>query len=140
METVLADLQARIRTAAAVQSPLVIRGGGTKDFFGQVPAGAVLDTTSCVGILDYDPTELVITARAVTPLAAIERSTRASAQMLPCEPPHFGARATLGGAVSVNWRGRPPSKSSIWPKRAGAKYSETVSVSTKVAFVPSRGS
>jgi len=105
MDAVLADLQAQIRTAAAVRSPLVIRGGGTKDFYGQAPVGAVLDTTSCAGILDYDPTELVITARAGTPLADIERATRASGQMLPCEPPHFGAHATLGGAVAAGLSG-----------------------------------
>ncbi len=104
-DAVLADLQARIRAAAAVQSPLVIRGGGTKDFYGQAAVGAVLDTTSWAGVLDYDPTELVITARAGTPLADIEQALRASGQMLPCEPPHFGARATLGGAVAAGLSG-----------------------------------
>jgi glycolate oxidase FAD binding subunit len=105
MESALSDLQEQIRAAAAVRSPLVIRGGGTKDFYGQSPAGAVLDTASCAGILDYDPTELVITARAGTPLTDIERTARASGQMLPCEPPHFGARATLGGAVAAGLSG-----------------------------------
>jgi glycolate oxidase FAD binding subunit len=105
METVLADLQAQIRTAATVQSPLVIRGGGTKDFYGQAVAGSVLDVTPYAGILDYDPTELVVTARAGTPLADLERTLRASGQMLPCEPPHFGARATLGGAVAAGLSG-----------------------------------
>ena len=105
METVLADLQAQIRTAAAVQSPLVIRGGGTKDFYGQAVAGAVLDVTPYAGIVDYVPTELVITARAGTPLAEMEKALHASGQMLPCEPPHFGARATLGGAVAAGLSG-----------------------------------
>jgi glycolate oxidase FAD binding subunit len=105
MENVLADLQAQIRTAAAVQSPLVIRGGGTKDFYGQAVAGSVLDVAPYAGIVDYDPTELVVTARAGTPLAEMEKVLHASGQMLPCEPPHFGARATLGGAVAAGLSG-----------------------------------
>ena len=105
MESILADLQEQIRTAAAVQSPLVIRGGGTKDFYGQTVAGAVLDVAPYAGIVDYDPTELVVTARAGTPLADLERTLRASGQMLPCEPPHFGTRATLGGAVAAGLSG-----------------------------------
>ena len=105
MEAALADLQAQIRTATAVRSPLVIRGGGTKDFYGQAVAGTVLDITPYAGIVDYDPTELVITARAGTPLADMEQALRASGQMLPCEPPHFGARATLGGAVAAGLSG-----------------------------------
>jgi glycolate oxidase FAD binding subunit len=105
MDAVVLNLQAQIRTAAAVKSPLVIRGGGTKDFYGQAAVGAILDATSCAGIVDYDPTELVITARAGTPLADIEQTMRASGQMLPCEPPHFGARATLGGAVAAGLSG-----------------------------------
>ena len=105
MDAVLADLQAQIRTAAAVQSPLVIRGGGTKDFYGQSTDGTVLDATPCAGVVDYDPTELVITARAGTRLADIEQTMRASGQMLACEPPHFGAGATLGGAVAAGLSG-----------------------------------
>ncbi len=105
MSDAVLALQAQIRTAAAAKSPLVIRGGGTKDFYGQAVTGAVLDATSCAGIVDYDPTELVITARAGTPLAEIERTMQASGQMLPCEPPHFGAHATLGGAVAAGLSG-----------------------------------
>ena len=104
-DEVLLALQAQLRSAAAAKSPLVIRGGGTKDFYGQSAVGAVLDATPYAGIVDYDPTELVITARAGTPLADIEQAMRASGQMLGCEPPHFGARATLGGAVAAGLSG-----------------------------------
>jgi glycolate oxidase FAD binding subunit len=105
MDDVLAALQSQIRAAAAAGSPLVIRGGGTKDFYGQPAVGAVLDATPYAGVVDYDPTELVITARAGTLLADIERTTRASGQMLACEPPSFGAGATLGGAVAAGLSG-----------------------------------
>ena len=84
----------------------VIRGGGTKDFYGQAARRRRCSTRRrYAGIVDYDPTELVITARAGTPLAEIERTMRASGQMLACEPPHFGARATLGGAVAAGLSG-----------------------------------
>src|SRR4029453_4847768 len=61
MEDVISSWQARIRAAVAARAPLRIRGGGTKDFYGQALAGDVLATTACEGIVDYDPTELVIT-------------------------------------------------------------------------------
>jgi glycolate oxidase FAD binding subunit len=79
----------RIRQAAASGEPLCIRGGGTKDFYGGERRGAVLETRGHRGIVDYEPTELVITARAGTPLAEIESVMRAEGQMLGFEPPHF---------------------------------------------------
>jgi glycolate oxidase FAD binding subunit len=105
MEAVVAGFQARIRAAVAARSPLRIRGGGTKDFYGQVLAGEVLDTTPCEGIVDYDPTELVITVRAGTRLAHVERTMRAEGQMLACEPPRFGEQATIGGFVASGLSG-----------------------------------
>ena len=105
MEAVVASFQARIRAAVAARSPLRIRGGGTKDFYGQVLAGEVLDTTPCQGIVDYDPTELVVTVRAGTRLAHVERTMRAEGQMLACEPPRFGEEATIGGFVASGLSG-----------------------------------
>src|SRR5205809_2503263 len=63
-DAIIAEWQARIRSAAASNKALRIRGGGTKDFYGQALAGEVLDTREYRGIIDYDSTELVITARA----------------------------------------------------------------------------
>jgi glycolate oxidase FAD binding subunit len=104
-DAVLDELQARIRAAMAAKSPLVIHGGGTKDFLGQSIDGDVLDTTRYAGITDYDATELVITARVGTRLADIESAMRASGQMLACEAPRFGAGATLGGMVAAGLSG-----------------------------------
>jgi len=104
-EAVLAGMQAQIRAAAAAKTPLVIRGGGTKDFYGQAVAGDVLATAPYAGIVDYDATELVITARAGTPLADIEAAMASSGQMLACEPPRFGVGATLGGMVAAGLSG-----------------------------------
>ncbi len=104
-EAVVAEWQARIRAAVAAHTPLRIRGGGTKDFYGQALEGEVLDTTPCEGIVDYDPTELVVTVRAGTRLAHVERTLRAQGQMLACEPPRFGEEATIGGFVAAGLSG-----------------------------------
>ena len=101
----LEALQARIRKAAEARTPLRIRGGGTKDFYGGQPLGDILETQVYAGIVDYDPTELVLVARAGTSLAAIESAMRARGQMLAFEPPHFGEGATLGGAVASGLSG-----------------------------------
>jgi len=108
-DAIIGEWQARIRAAAASKSPLRIRGGGSKDFYGGAPSGEVLDTRACSGIVDYDPTELVITARAGTPLSEIEGTMRAAGQMLAFEPPHFGEAAgaapTLGGCIAAGLSG-----------------------------------
>jgi glycolate oxidase FAD binding subunit len=104
-DDVIASWQARIRSAVAARSPLRIRGGGTKDFYGQALKGDVLETTTCDSIVDYDPTELVITVRAGTRLAHVERTMREEGQMLACEPPRFGENATIGGFVASGLSG-----------------------------------
>jgi glycolate oxidase FAD binding subunit len=86
------------------RKPLRIRGGGSKDFYGGTAAGELLDTRSHAGIVNYEPTELVITARCGTPLEELESALAARRQCLACEPPHFGA-ATVGGAVATGLSG-----------------------------------
>ena len=105
MDLALEALQARMRAAAEKRTPLRIRGGGTKDFYGGPLDAEVVDTRVYAGIIDYEPTELVLTARAGTSLAAIESAMRARGQMLAFEPPHFGEGATLGGAVACGLSG-----------------------------------
>ena len=97
--------------AAAAGTALRIRGGGSKDWYGQQLAGDILDTRSHSGIVDYEPTELVITARCGTPLAEIEEALAERRQMLPFEPPHFGDGATIGGVIASGLSG---------PRRASA--------------------
>jgi len=101
----LGALQERVRAAAAAGTPLVIRGAGTRDFYGQAIQGDVLDMASFAGILDYDPTELVVTARAGTRVAEIDDALAARGQMLGCDPPRFGVGATLGGLVATGLSG-----------------------------------
>ncbi|WP_215405755.1 glycolate oxidase subunit GlcE [Janthinobacterium sp. JC611] len=101
----------QIQAAGAAGEPLRLRGGGTKDWYGQRLDGEVLDTRAYAGIIDYEPTELVITARCGTPLAEIEAALAARKQMLAFEPPHFGHGATVGGVVASALSG---------PRRASA--------------------
>jgi glycolate oxidase FAD binding subunit len=98
-------LQERIRAAAEARRPLCIRAGGSKDFYGGPLAGELLDVSMLSGISDYEPTELVITAQAGTRLVEIERALAERGQMLGCEPPLFGGRATIGGAVAAGLSG-----------------------------------
>jgi len=108
-DAVLEACGERIRAASHAKTPLAIRGGGTKDFYGEASVGGLghdlLDVSAYAGIVDYDPTELVVTARAGTRLQEIVTTLRASGQMLACEPPAFGANATLGGAVAAGLSG-----------------------------------
>lgn len=101
----------RVRAAAASASPLRIRGGGSKDFYGQALTGEVLDMRAYSGVVSYEPSELVVTARAGTPLAELEALLAAQGQCLPFEPPHFGPHATVGGMVASGLNG--PARSSV---------------------------
>jgi len=105
MEQQLQEFRERIRAAIASQGGLQIRGGGTKDWYGQTPRGELLDTRGYAGIVDYEPTELVITARCGTPLAEIDAALAANNQMLAFEPPRFGGQATVGGMVAAGLSG-----------------------------------
>ncbi|MES2832527.1 MAG: glycolate oxidase subunit GlcE [Pseudomonadota bacterium] len=105
MEHMIAMFAEQIVAASVDRTGLCISGGGTKDWYGQAPSGARLTTREHTGIVDYEPTELVITARCGTPLSEIEAALAAQRQMLAFEPPHFGSNATLGGAVAAGLSG-----------------------------------
>ncbi|NDP61441.1 glycolate oxidase subunit GlcE [Polaromonas sp.] len=98
-------MAARIREAAQAGTPLRIRGGGSKDFYGQALNGDVLDMAAFSGVVSYEPSELVVTVRAGTPLADLEALLAEQGQCLPFEPPHFGPNATVGGMVASGLNG-----------------------------------
>lgn len=98
------------RSRILERKPLQLRGGGSKDFYGGPLAGDILDTRAHAGIVSYEPSELVITARCGTSLAELESVLAARRQFVACELPAFGA-ATLGGAVAAGLSG---------PRRASA--------------------
>jgi glycolate oxidase FAD binding subunit len=105
MDLTLHQITDRIQAATADRTPLRLRGGGSKDFYGEWPQGEQLDLTPLTGITSYEPSELVITARAGTPLAELESVLAASGQCLAFEPPHFGGGATVGGMVAAGLSG-----------------------------------
>ena len=100
----LDDIVAAVRNAAAERAPLRIRGAGSKDFYGGLLAGEVLDVSAHRGIVAYEPTELYITAKCGTPLAEIEAELAEKGQMLAFESPHFSG-ATVGGCVAAGLSG-----------------------------------
>jgi glycolate oxidase FAD binding subunit len=94
------ELAEQARDATARRASLRIVGGDTKGFLGRLVAGAPLEVASHRGVLRHDPAELVITARAGTPLAEVEACLAIHGQRMAFEPPHYGAGATLGGTVA----------------------------------------
>lgn len=105
MEHIHAQLADRVRDAAANATPLEILGGGSKAFYGQPVSGDTLDIKPYRGIVEYEPSELVISVRAGTPLREVEAALAERGQMLPFEPPYFGDNATIGGCVAAGLSG-----------------------------------
>jgi glycolate oxidase FAD binding subunit len=102
-------LQQQVLDAYNDGTPLAITGSGSKAFLGHAAEGHVIDVTGHRGIVEYDPRELVLTARSGTPLQEIEAALAEANQMLAFEPPHFGPigtlRATLGGTIACGLSG-----------------------------------
>lgn len=99
------DLLDQVNLARENATPLRIQGANSKAFLGREVAGEVLDTRAHCGIVSYDPTELVVSVRAGTPLSELLATLDAHGQMLPCEPPSFGEGATVGGMVAAGLSG-----------------------------------
>lgn len=136
-----AVLQAKVLDAVTQRTPLRIVGRNTKAFYGRAPLGApgLLSSTACAetfvadedlsiaghyGVVSYEPTELVITARAGSSLADIEALLAAHGQMLPFEPPYFGVHGedTLGGMIACGLSGpRRPYAGSVRDMVLGMK-------------------
>lgn len=117
----LRRLREEVLSAAADRVSLQLRGGGTKDFYGEPWQACqalsrsngwrILDLSSLSGISSYEPTELVVTVRCGTPVAELEQVLASRGQFLAFEPPRFGPRATVGGMVAAGLSG---------PRRAAA--------------------
>jgi len=123
MDAELNSLIDAVRQAAAQGRTLRLRGGGTKDFWGQSLTGDVLDTRGYRGIVSYEPSELVVTVRCGTPLAELEAVLAEKGQCLAFEPPHFGDGATVGGMVAAGLSG--PARATVGAVRdyvLGARF------------------
>lgn len=126
MDHVIAQLREQVLDAAQQKYTILIEGGGTKNFYGNhalnisnkaalntldnsAPhlnsASVALKLNALHGIINYQPTELVVTAWAGTPLQEVIDTLAASSQMLAFDPPAFGAQATLGGCVAAGLAG-----------------------------------
>jgi len=95
----------QVKAASAARQPLRILGGDTKAFYGNPTSGEALSTTDWRGISSHEPTELVVTVRAGTPLAELEAALAEKGQCLPFEPPCYGAASTIGGVVAAGLAG-----------------------------------
>jgi glycolate oxidase FAD binding subunit len=98
-------LQQHVMNAFQNETPLYITGGGSKAFLGNVSQAHTtnaqqIEVSKHRGIVEYDPRELVLTARSGTLLTQIETTLAEANQMLAFEPPHFGNSATLGGTIA----------------------------------------
>ncbi len=107
-----AEAAARVAEAFSRKSSLSIAGGGTKRAMGRpVTASTEISTRGLTGVTLHEPAEMVMSARAGTPLAAIESELAAKGQMLSFEPPDLRAllgasgEPTIGGAVALNMSG-----------------------------------
>ena len=111
MDSALSQITGRVRAAIADRTPLRLRGGGSKDFHARALSGEIVDTLVLQGVVSYEPSELVVTARAGTSLAELQALLAESGQCLPFDPPHFELGATLGGMVAAGLSG--PARASV---------------------------
>lgn len=105
----LSQAQLLLQEARSQSKPVFIEGHGSKAFYGNArPAqGLRFSTLDYAGIVNYDPTELVVVARAGTPIVALEAALAEEGQGLAFEPPRFGPdrRGTVGGMVATGLSG-----------------------------------
>lgn len=99
------ELADQVREAFQHAQPLRIIGSGSKAFYGRPVEGKPLQVNQFQGIINYEPSELVITAKAGTPLHIIEATLAEQGQMLGFEPPYFSPTATLGGTIACGLSG-----------------------------------
>ncbi len=102
-----AALRDQVAAAHAAGGSLEICGGGSKRFYGRESdtPGPVLETVGHRGVVHYAPTELVVTARAGTPIREINAVLSENGQQLPFEPPELDGDATVGGTLAAAFSG-----------------------------------
>lgn len=103
--TAIADLQDQVRAAVASKRPLCIVGGNSKRSLGRERQGDPIDMSAWSGVVDYQPSELVITVRAGTTISDLRQVLAQQDQVLASEPPEFGGKATVGGTLACNLSG-----------------------------------
>ena len=99
------EIVSEIQAAFQNKSKLSIQGGSSKAFYARQIEGKTLSLSGHTGIIEYEPSELYITAKSGTPLSVIERTIAEHNQMIPCEPPYFKNTATIGGTIACGLSG-----------------------------------
>ena len=111
MDYILSRMSEQVTAARANFRPIEIVGGGTKRFYGNPPPESngqetlQLQMSTLTGVVNYQPSELVLTAWAGTPLSDIEATLAEQNQMMAFDPPSFGSGATIGGAIAAGLSG-----------------------------------
>jgi len=105
MESTLTQLRSAVLEAQRTRRALRLCGAGTKDFYGESCEGTPLELGGYRGVIEYEPSELVITARCGTPLSQIETLLAGHGQFLAFEPPPLGGDPTLGGVIATGLSG-----------------------------------
>jgi glycolate oxidase FAD binding subunit len=99
-------LQQQVIDAIAQKQQLLIHGSNSKHFYGnEVSIDRTLDVSAHRGIISYEPTELVVTVRAGTPISELETLLAEHQQKLPFEPPIYSPNSTIGGAIAAGLAG-----------------------------------
>ncbi|WP_432697390.1 glycolate oxidase subunit GlcE [Marinobacterium sp. YM272] len=111
MADITSQLVEQVLNAGSQKQSLRILGGGSKAFMGRAVDNSIpeLSLREHSGIVSYHPVELVLTARAGTPLTELEAALAENNQMLAFEPPRFsggeGEGSTLGGTLACHLSG-----------------------------------
>ena len=99
------SLQQQVKENIERGRPMQITAGNSKLFYAHEISGEALSVKEHFGIIDYEPTELVITARCGTRLQDLESTLAEQNQMLAFEPPAYSKHATLGGCIAAGLSG-----------------------------------
>ncbi|WP_353397014.1 glycolate oxidase subunit GlcE [Hydrogenophaga sp. 5NK40-0174] len=107
------ELIETVRSAATARQRRRIAGAGTKAFLfpSQADDRPVLDARAWSGIVSHEPTELVVTVKAGTPLHELDAALSAHQQYLPFDPPRYAEGGTVGGGVAAGLAG--PARASV---------------------------
>ena len=99
------NLRQQVATACDEKTPLHISAGGSKSFYGNSVNAQAINLLEHTGIIEYHPSELVVTVRSGTKLSELEAELNANDQMLAFEPPQHSAESTIGGVIACGLSG-----------------------------------
>ncbi|MYB33710.1 MAG: glycolate oxidase subunit GlcE [Gammaproteobacteria bacterium] len=98
-------LREAIDTARQSGNPIAIEGGGTRKFYGREIVGTPLSLSGHHGIVEYSPTELVVTVKAGTTVDSLSQILQDNQQMIGFEPPNCLPDSTIGGSIALGLSG-----------------------------------